>query len=46
MDIEKLDRIVLRVEENGCSEGMIFRNRLNALDPEMKDIFEYKNISE
>lgn len=43
MDIEKLDRIVLRVEENGCSEGMIFRNRLNALDPEMKDIFEYQN---
>lgn len=43
MDIERLDRIVLRVEENGCSEGMIFRNRLNALDPEMKDIFEYQN---
>lgn len=43
MDIEKLDKIVLRVEENGCSEGMIFRNRLNALDPEMKDIFEYQN---
>lgn len=43
MDIEKLDRIVLQVEENGCSGGMIFRNRLNALDPEMKDIFEYQN---
>lgn len=43
MDIEKLDRVVLRVEENGCSEGMIFRNRLNSLDPEMKDIFEYQN---
>ena len=43
MDIEKLDRVVLRVEENGCSEGMIFRNRLNALDPEMKDIFGYQN---
>lgn len=43
MDIEKLDRIVLQTKENEYSEGVIFKNRLNALDPEMKNIFEYQN---
>lgn len=34
MNIEKLDRIVLRVKDDKCSEGAIFRNRLNALGNE------------
>lgn len=43
MDIEKLDRIVVHVHPNEYSEGVIFKNRVDDLDPEMKDIFEYHN---